>query len=332
MTSDRGTVLCCVACAVVQVLVIAFCCAPAWSSESVSSWPNGFPEIVVPEPHAAQMLARYPGTVPSQASWLQLSSASESADDQGVMPEGLLFQPYSAAPHEPGMNSVLKYDLSKDEWRWDSTLGGRVGIYRQNYPLLLALDAWQIDVEGASIYRLNPELDMDVESYDVRFGVLWAGRRDQLAFKFGYFHLSSHLGDELLFHDPTVERIHFVRESLVFGTSLQATPKWRLYGEAAWAFAVRGGAKPMHFQFGTEYLAIPFSPRRGAPFTSVNLQLRQESNYAAGVTIMSGWQWTGAKSARTLRLGAHYFNGPSNQYAFFNRFDNQVGAGLWLDF
>lgn len=327
MIVGRETVTCCAAYVALQVLAIAFCCSAAISGE----WSVDNAGSVAIQPPAAQILATYPELATPQP-WVQLSNSVDSSDDQGVMPAGLLYQPYAAAPHEPGLNSVAKYDLSKDEWRWDSTLGGRIGIYRQNFPAFAELDAWQVDVEGASVFRLNPELDMDVESYDVRFGVLWTGRRDRLAWKFGYFHLSSHLGDELLFYDPTVPRIHFVRESLVLGTSLQATPKWRLYGEVAWAFAVRGQAKPMHFQLGSEYVAIPFAPRYGAPFTALNLQLRQESNYAAGVTVLSGWQWKGEKSGRTLRLGMHYFNGPSNQYAFFDRFDNQVGAGVWLDF
>jgi hypothetical protein len=31
-------------------------------------------------------------------------------------------------------------------------------------------------------------------------------------------------------------------------------------------------------------------------------------------------------------MGAHYYNGLSDQYAFFRNFEQQIGAGIWYDF
>ena len=249
-----------------------------------------------------------------------------------VLPNGLLYRSYIAAPHESRFASIATYDVSKGSWRWDTTLGGRVGLFRQNQPAVSWLDAWQIDLEGAALTRLNPELHMDVESVDYRFGLLWTGKQDQLAYKFGYFHLSSHVGDEYLLKNPTFERINFVRESVIFGTSFQATPERRYYGELAWATSVKGGAKPWQFQLGAEHSETAKIPTRGAPFSAVNLQFRQETNFASGVTVMTGWQWKGPESGCSFRVGLQYYNGPSNQYEFFRRYDNQFGAGMWFDY
>lgn len=269
---------------------------------------------------------------PVQAAYVNSSVPQPHRTGTEVLPDGLLYRSYIAAPNEPRFSSVGSYDLSKKSWRWDASLGGRVGLFRQNEPNFLNLDAWQIDLEGAAMPRLNPHLHMDVESVDYRFGLLWTGKKGNVAFKFGYFHMSSHVGDEYLLKNPTFQRINFVRESLVLGSSVQATPEFRYYGEVAWANSVKGGAKPWQFQLGAEYSAIAERPTRGAPFSAVNVHLREEVDFAAGVTAMTGWQWKGPESGRTMRVGLQYYNGPSNQYEFFRRYDNQLGMGVWFDY
>lgn len=268
----------------------------------------------------------------SQATYVNSSVPQSYKTGTEVLPDGLLYRSYIAAPNEPRFSSVGSYDLSKKTWRWDASLGGRVGLFRQNQPSFLNLDAWQIDLEGAAMPRLNPHLHMDVESVDYRFGLLWTGKKDNVAFKFGYFHMSSHVGDEFLLKNPTFERVNFVRESLVFGTSVQATDELRYYGEVAWANSVKGGAKPWQFQLGAEYSSIAERPTWGAPFAAVNVHLREEVDFAAGVTAMTGWQWKGPDSGRTMRVGLQYYNGPSSQYEFFQRYDNQLGMGVWFDY
>ncbi len=263
---------------------------------------------------------------------LEPATFQSAAPESGVLPDGLLYRSYIAAPHEPRFATILNYNVDDGDWRWDSTLGGRVGLFRQTKPRIPGVEVWQIDLEGAALARLDPQLQMDVESIDYRFGLLWTARHENWAFKFGYFHISSHVGDEFLIKNPDFQRINFVRENLILGTSLYPTPQTRLYGEFGWAFEYSGGARPLQFQFGAEHSSVPETPERGAPFSALNVQLRQEVGYAAGVTAMSGWQWTGPDSGRTMRIGFQYFNGPTNQFEFFQRYDNQFGTGVWFDY
>lgn len=130
--------------------------------------------------------------------------------------------------------------------------------------------------------------------------------------------------------NSTFNRVNFVRESLILGMSRQATPELRCYGEIAWAVSVKGGAKPWQFQLGAEHAAIAERPARGAPFSAVNIHLREEVDFAAAVTAMTGWQWTGPESGRAMRVGLQYDNGPSSQYEFFQRHDNQLVSGSTL--
>ncbi|MEZ6132322.1 MAG: DUF1207 domain-containing protein [Planctomycetaceae bacterium] len=249
-----------------------------------------------------------------------------------VMPVGLLYRSYIAAPHEPRMSSTLLYDTSAHESRWDSTLGGRIGLYRRNNPDNMNLDAWQIDVEGAVMVRLDPGEQMDLESSDYRFGLLWTGRRDNISYKAGYFHISSHVGDEYQIKNPLFQRINFVRESLIVGTAIQMTPEVRTYIEAAYAVAYHGGAKPFQVQYGAEYVRVPCRPGSKTPFVAANFQHRQEVDFEAGINLMTGYQWTGPNTGRTMRIGLQYFNGPTNQYQFIGRYDNQLGFGIWVDY
>lgn len=260
------------------------------------------------------------------------SSSLYNTCDWEVLPNTLLYRSYIAAPHEPRMATVAHYDLSSKNWRWDSTLGGRVGLIRRHRPPNLNVDRWQVDLEGAVMVRLDPGQKMDLESSDYRFGLQWTGQSGDLTYKFGYFHISSHVGDEFLIRNPTFNRINYVRESLVLGIAQQRTPEVRLYGEMVWGFIATGGAEPFQLQYGAEYSKIACNPMRGAPFAAVNLQHHQENDFAGAINILAGWQWRGPQSGRSFRLGVQYFNGPSAQYQFYQRHDNHIGLGAWFDY
>ncbi len=108
-------------------------------------------------------------------------------------------------------------------------------------------------------------------------------------------------------------------------------PDWRAYAEVGYGFYVDGGALPWEFQFGAEYSPLEPTGARGAPFLAANGYLRQDVNFSGSITVQAGWQWRG-QSGHLVRLGAHYFNGMSEQREFFNQFEEQVGLGLWYDF
>lgn len=249
-----------------------------------------------------------------------------------VLPDSLLYRSYIAAPHEPRFSTAALSDTSAGTSRWDASLGTRVGLYRRVRPTNMNLDAWQIDLEGAAMVRLDPQEKMDLEAADYRFGLLWTGRRDKVSYKFGYFHTSSHIGDEFLIKNPTFQRINYVKESLIFGASLQTTEECRIYGEFAYGVIATGGAEPVQVQLGAEYAKAALRPTRGAPFVAMNLEMRQEVDFTPGVSILTGWQWRNPVTSKAFRVGLQFFNGPSNQYSFFQQYDSQLGLGVWYDF
>jgi len=246
-----------------------------------------------------------------------------------LMPNGLMYPSYLAGAHEPRFGSQWSH-ITDDKWYWDAALGGRVGMLRYGSFDSALPQGWQLDVAGAAFPRLSLEEDRDLVSVDFCIGVPLTLRRGPWEWKFGYYHLSSHLGDEYMLRHAR-PRINYVREALIWAVAWRPWADLRLYAEADFAFYTDGGAEPWAFQFGADYSPVRPSGIWGAPFVAVNGQLREENDFGGNVTFQTGWQWRGS-SGHLLRTGFHYFNGMSPQYQFFNEHEEQIGVGLWYDY
>jgi len=247
-----------------------------------------------------------------------------------LLPSGLMYKSYLAGGREPRFGS--QWVRMRDEgWLWDATLGGRAGLLRYGTDNAIRPEGWQLDVEGAAFPRLDLENERDLVSADFRIGGLLTTRRGCWEAKFGYYHLSSHLGDEYILRHPDVDRINYVRDSLVLGMAVYFGPNLRVYSEAGCAFNTDGGAEPWEFQCGADLSPAEPTGRWGAPFLAVNGHLREENDFGGNMTVQTGWQWRG-QTGHLLRVGMQYFNGFSDQYQFYNIFEEQIGVGLWYDF
>ncbi len=247
-----------------------------------------------------------------------------------VLPDGIMYKSYLADNHDSRMGSqwIYKKDYG---WLWDATLGARAGILRYGNQDPFYPEGWQLDIEGAAFVRMNLEHDRDVDSVDYRFGVPLTARRGAWEMKFGYYHLSSHMGDEYMVRNNSLDRINYVRENLLLGVGLHPNQNMRLYSEVIYGFYTDGGAEPWMFQFGAEYSPITCSRAGGAPFVAVHGRISQETDWSGGVTFQTGWQWHG-RSNHTFRIGMQYFNGMEDQAQMYNHWEQQVGGGIWYDF
>ena len=189
---------------------------------------------------------------------------------------------------------------------------------------------WEIDAEGAAQVRLDLPNDVDVVGVDFRAGLPLTLGIGPHRTKFGYYHLSSHTGDEFLLKNPDFERLNYARDVLVLGQSYYVTPSVRLYAEAGWAFYSDVG-DPWEFQFGADYAPPTPTGFHGAPFFAINAHLREEVDFAAALTVETGWSWRN-ELGQLLRLGVVYYNGKSNQFSYFDDQEEQIGFGVWYDF
>jgi hypothetical protein len=260
-----------------------------------------------------------------------LASPSDVWDWQ-LLPQGLIYRSYWAGVKEPRLGIQLMH-VTDERSFWDPTVGARLGLLRYGTVEGLHPEGWEWDVEGAAEPRLTLDYNRDLWDVDFRGGTVVTYGLSNWQFKFGYYHLSSHMGDEFAITHPGSlnDRINYVRDSLILGASYFPHPAWRIYGESAWAFHPDGGADPWEFQFGTELSRPGPTGPNGVPFLALNGHLRQELNFSGDFTAQTGRLWRNV-NGQTLRFGLHYYNGKSSQYQTFSTFEQQVGVGLWYDF
>lgn len=253
------------------------------------------------------------------------------APQSQVLPVGLLFPPYLAGEKEPRMSwSILR---ERDHGGlWDMSVGARVGLFRKGDVGAMARAGWQVDLEGAAMPRLDPEITNNMEAVDYRVGLLWTRRWRHVAVKAGYYHLSSHLGDEFLTMHPEVVRLDYVRDSALIAVMYDVQPNLQVYAEVAYAFIQHGGAEPFEFQGGVQYGAVRPTGRRGAAVAAVNIHLREELGFGGGVNAMAGWGWLSSETGRRVRVGVQAYTGKSVQYSTFRRSERMIGPAVWFDF
>lgn len=247
-----------------------------------------------------------------------------------VLPEGLMYKAYLAGEKESRMASVWTSTQGRKGVLWENTLGGHVGLLRYGNRSAINPEGWQLDLEGAAMPRVDMGHDDDLEAVDFRAGFLSTWRYGPNAYKAGYYHLSSHAGDEYLLRVPSYTRLNYVRDSFIVGWTRFLTPDAQAYAEVGYAWNAECGAQPLEFQYGLQYTPMIFG-FRGAPFAAINGHTRQDFGWITSVTAQAGWQWRGYTN-HLWRFGVQYYRGPNIQWEFAGQSQSSVGAGMWYDF
>jgi hypothetical protein len=247
-----------------------------------------------------------------------------------VLPQGLMYKAYLAGEKESRMASVWTSIKGRQGVLWENTLGGHVGLLRYGNRSAINPEGWQLDLEGAAMPRVDMGHSDDLEAVDFRAGFLSTWRYGPNCYKAGYYHLSSHAGDEYLLRVPTFDRLNYVRDSFIFGWTRFLTPDAQAYAEVAYAANHECGAEPLEFQYGLQYTPMIFG-FRGAPFAAINGHTRQDFGWITSITAQAGWQWRGYTN-HLWRFGVQYYKGPALQWEFAGQSQSSVGAGMWFDY
>ena len=251
-----------------------------------------------------------------------------------ILPEGIIYRSYLAGVNESRLGLHISHVADNDDApgeMFDGTLGGRKGILRYGNRDPYNPQGFQIDVEAAAMVRLNFEEDMDVQATDYRVGVPFTYGWGNKQIKFGYWHLSSHLGDEFMIRNVGMfTRYNYAKDSIVLGYSQYMNDNLRVYGEASWAFW-SDVAEEWEFQFGFEHAPRCPTGIHGAPFYAVNGHLFEENDFGGNISAQAGWAWRADEGGGLFRIGALYFNGSSSQRSFWNQHEKHIGFGVWYD-
>ena len=258
---------------------------------------------------------------------------------QELLPTDLLYRSYIANPKDARLSSRILHEAGGDTF-WSLEAGARVGVWRYGTPSgwrnpeTGRPEGWQLDIQGAAFPRLNFDHEMDVDAVDFKVGVPLTYSEGPWEAKFGWYHLSSHLGDEFLLREPDFDRLNYLRDAFVLGGGYYPDPDLRLYTEVEYAYNVDGGSEPWHVQFGFDWQPADVNTRVAAPspFVAVNTQLREEVDWGGGTNVVMGLQWRGPRSDRLFRAGIQYYNGKSWQFSFYDRHEELLGLSLWYDF
>jgi hypothetical protein len=247
-----------------------------------------------------------------------------------VLPEGLMYKTYLAGEKESRMAAVWLSSKGRNGIVRETALGGHVGLLRYGNTDAIHPEGWQLDLEGAALPRVDMGNNDDLESCDFRAGFLSTWRKGANAYKAGYYHLSSHAGDEYLIRNPSFQRLNYVRDSVIVGWTHFLTDDAQVYGEVAYAFNCEDGAEPLELQYGVQYSPMVFG-MRGAPFAAINGHTRQDYGFITSVNVQAGWQWRGTTN-HTYRLGMQYYTGPAMQWEFSGMKETLFGGGMWMDY
>ncbi|MBL7007168.1 MAG: DUF1207 domain-containing protein [Spirochaetia bacterium] len=188
---------------------------------------------------------------------------------------------------------------------------------------------------------------------------------EEFAFRFGYHHLSGHVGDEYLAEyisiiDPIVDgagiadgenyHLAYVRDAVLLGLSFQPFPFLRMYGEVDYSFSLMDifhcyNNLRWHINFGTELVWKP--PEEiawiGAWYAATDIQLFEESSWRPGITVQIGRYGISGEKGERFRIGAEYYYGRVPLFVFNHTqgtiptewdavpLEQYITIGIWFD-
>jgi hypothetical protein len=251
-----------------------------------------------------------------------------------ILPRGNLFDPLIADPRWAHFSASYQYFNNDEEVEHAGSVsfGETFGLLGGPAPFE---GRWQLDFQAA-VFGL---FDLDSDSKDLINADYWVGL--PLSYKSGnfaamarVFHQSSHLGDEFLLRDR-VDRVNLSYEAVDLKLSYNLGYGLRVYGGLGYLLSVEpSDVDPFSTQAGVEYLA-PFTLGGGfiRPVAGVDVQNREESNFATDVSVRAGVQFESPEAvSQRVQLMLEYYNGRNPNGQFYDRTLEFYGFGLHVYF
>lgn len=240
-------------------------------------------------------------------------------------PKGpLLYDPYIAAPRQSRSAVKLQFPVGDGRnVKVENTLGFARSLARWT-SLEEPQKAREIEFEAAVFARFDLHEQYDFDASDWRFGIPFAWRDGDFAWKIHLYHMTSHLGDE--FMDRTgAEPIAYHLEEASFGLSWDASAGSRVYGEAAAAIYTGAPTESGRFQAGWEWAGRKWTSGF-SPYLAVDVQSRKEQDWTPGKTLAVGLAY-----GRDIRFGLEFFDGKDPQTQFLKERVRYLSVGVSMD-
>ncbi len=137
------------------------------------------------------------------------------------------------------------------------------------------------------------------------------------------YHMSTHLGDELLVNNPSLLRLNPSYEGVDLFVAYQVLENLKPYLGLGVIFRTDKTyvMKPFYVEYGAEYRflrqVVHYNRLYGQAFVAANFQNAQTRNYALDTTLVAGYEWSKLRGAgRRFRIFMEWHNGfaPDGQF------------------
>jgi hypothetical protein len=256
----------------------------------------------------------------------------------GFLPSGHLFQPLIADPRWPHVSAAYRYSIRTEgsQNTFAASFGETIPLYRDGLGEDSRWGRWETGVQ-AGVFSI---FDLDAPSFDlINTDFFIAGF---VAYRYGdvsalgrVFHLSSHLGDELLLRATRPDRVNLSVEGLDGKLSYDLPLGLRAYGGGGYLVGVDpSGVDRGFLQAGGEWRSPEvFWPAGVRPVAGLDLQFREENDWHTDLTFRAGLQFESVSVlSRSLQVLVEYFNGRSFDGQFYRLPVEYVGLGVHFNF
>jgi hypothetical protein len=294
-----------------------------------------------------RIVATAPATAPTtsaaaMADAVSASAPSESATLQtGFLPPGALFDPLLADPRWPHFYASYQRYLNNRDFTDVASVGfgETIALYRGNGPFG---GQWETGVQ-AGVFAI---FDLDAASKDLLNADYFVGlfgdyRLGSFQAMGRVFHRSSHLGDEFLLRNSSIDRVNLSYEAVDVKLSAYVldglldsrfSRAVRVYAGGGYLFDQDpSDVKPWWTQAGLEIQSPWALWRTVRPVVAVDVQNYQQNGWNPDVSVRAGLAFESLEVLdRKLFLLFEYFNGNSPNGQFYQSRIEYVGAGLHL--
>ncbi|MGK7313430.1 MAG: DUF1207 domain-containing protein [Candidatus Longimicrobiales bacterium M2_2A_002] len=213
-------------------------------------------------------------------------------------------------------------------------LGGHFGLWRYGPG---DCDGLRIDLFSGVFSQFNLDVPTsDLLNTDYLVGLMVSGRLGRWSGRLRGFHQSSHLGDELLLHNPDVERINLSVEvvDLILAGDWRLGPLvGRVYAGGGRVLSSATALPPSMVRWGGDVRAEGWRLCGGGllPLAGMDVRLLEVHQWSPSVSAKAGIEWKPTEEGPALRLLGLYLDGFMPFGQFFTSAEQQnAGAEIQL--
>lgn len=262
------------------------------------------------------------------AALLLAGLAAPAAAAVEAFPKKLVFEPLWADPRWPAFSGAMqRHTRRRPNLLWAVTVG-------ESFPLVgnRGGDPWQFGLQAAvfTIWDVQSE-SQDLINADFIAGFPYTWRRGRWSYMARLFHVSSHLGDEFVLSNKSVERLNLSYEAVDAKASYDFDGGLRAYaGAGRMIRKFPPDLKPLFAQLGGQWIGETFAYGILRPLAAADFQKHEQNGWGAtGVSLRGGVQMQNRdQRTRCIQFLAEYYRGHDPNGQFFRETVEEFGLGF----